>query len=208
MGLLAAENPFAELLAGKRVALVGGSPVWDREAAEARDLVVRLNNNHSHQGGRCDILYHEGSQVLPPALQLVPGLKFAQLNACQPGHQGLLELCHHHRIPVQLYTHAIYGGHSPLPSGEWCNRLGKILGTHPLTGVAAAYHLSLQPVAELFLTGFDFYALSSGLPSDRHSHKIEPQAAFLRALLKGDPRLSADPHLGEALGLPIQPVIA
>lgn len=85
------------------------------------------------------------------------------------------------------------------PELEWSNTLYRELGTMPLTGIVAIEHLLRQPLAQLFVTGMDFFRTGDILPRRIGPHEIEPQVEWLRRKRHCDRRLTCDARLTEIL---------
>lgn len=164
-----------ELLQGKTVAIVGGSDRWDRERADACDIVVRVNANWRRQGGRIDAVYTR--EVAPDDDYDLAIFVAFDMEADDEAWLGFCEL---YQIPfVQFYAQR-FGGPNPYrPELEWLNEFNWRLGTLPLTGLLAIAHICQLVARPPFVTGFDFYAKDGAIPRAISSHEIPPQVAAL-----------------------------
>jgi hypothetical protein len=205
------EERLRQLVAGRRVALVGPSRSIEGSgygpAIDRCDLVVRLNHQWpiapdrlTDLGRRMSILYHCCTDDYPIERLFTP--EFAEtrfvcyeLNA---GSASLVGRCELLGIPTLDVTPAY-------------SALGARLGSPPTTGLVAIEHLLDSDVGELCLFGLTFYRepYYRGYPGhgadERHwpggrarstiwQHDVEAQFEHFRRLRAQDSRLRVDPR--------------
>lgn len=85
---------------------------------------------------------------------------------------------------------------------EWLPSFHIQLGTVPLTGLVALCHVLFFQPKEVFLTGFDFYAVGKMIRAiNGYCHLIYPQWRFLRDITLTNKKISIDETLWKVLNL-------
>ncbi len=199
---------YRELLAGKRVVLVGPAqhPIGLKKGAEIEsfDLVARLNfqwpvakDFEPDLGSRLDILYHCCNGDFPIESLLVPELRNAKFVLAEQGVHSRRLARHCDGIGVHcLYTSDLYHG------------LKKKLGAPPSTGLIALMDILSQGVSELRVIGMTFGRtpyypgyLGRGGQGGVWQHDFPAEAKLVRELAKGDSRLMFDEFSADVLRL-------
>jgi hypothetical protein len=196
---------FADLVVGKRLALVGPSisSVGGKRGAatEACDVVVRMNFQWpipaaliADLGTRMDVLYHCCNGDFPVADLFLPGFAETRFVCWQANSDSFW-----------LEGHCLENGIPSLDVSSVYVELEELLRTPPFTGTVAIEHLLRFPIAELHLTGITFGADpyyggykghgASASPAAKAVHRIEPQLRYFREVIARDPRLRLDPSL-------------
>jgi hypothetical protein len=208
-----AHASYAELLRGKRVALVGPADTTGGKGAgaliDSHDLVVRINRQWPVEeklaadiGRRMDLLYHCCSERSPLGRLKVPEFAATRFAWYEDNRQtqAFLEICRDYGV-----AHASYQA--------FRTELARILDTVPNTGTLAIAHLLTTDLASLYVTGFSFYwtPYYDGYLSRDHKryrwrwwrphpksvggHQFEPQRRYFQALCAADPRIEVDAAL-------------
>lgn len=193
---LETENFLRSYLYKAKVLLVGGGPFNPEEFIdEGYDVWVRINNHYLIQGGRVDVLYTSGAQ------DPEEGLEHSIVVNCHPV-EPTQEASPWESVGMRYlrYDTQLYQGANPYgPEHEWLNKLHRELDTMPLTGMIAVAHLLSMPIAELELTGFDFYQRMGIQPHHRDSHLLYPQIEWLGEQCAKDKRILVDEKLGSVV---------
>lgn len=187
------ENKLRELLYGKSIALIGGAPSIDFDAANQAEFVVWANNHWMRQESpRVDGIY--SCCQIPPDIPIrspefvcydIKGPQRRQWESKLAG--GLLS------VP---YVNDRFAGVNPYdPIHEWLNTFGWELMTKPFTGTIALKHLTSMPIKSLLVTGFDFYESGGIIPWKKHNHWLEPQLLYFLQTYKADQRVEFDERL-------------
>lgn len=196
---------FAQLLHNKRLVLFGPLPA--ELPPEPFDLAVHLNTHW--KTGPCAILYHGCSDEDDPA-RLLPAIERHGVpdaiiaNGC--GDAGQLAVLRQWAVAggnvfLSPQFREFQGRNPDGPENEHVNILRKRLRCFPFIGVIAINHLLLHAVADLWVTGFDFYfnPYSFTLPQRVGAHEVRPQVDFVRQTLETDARLRVDRRLHDVL---------
>lgn len=187
---------YAAYLHGERVALVGGYGEPSEEELADYSVVVRCNNHWRRQAGRIDALYHNGfkEQWKYFDVELAKsGLKYIISNADTGLHAAVRAWGREHKIPVMGFTRFDPPEQHPSP---WLLDLYKRIPV-PSIGAIALYHLLLQPLNELYVTGMN---LSTHLKASvDNSHGWDKHARLFSDLEKEDARLSFSKTLAQAI---------
>lgn len=186
------------LLENKSVALVGNAASCEVDAANARDVVVRINLANPDPKLRFDAIYCAGYSTMPR--NLLSSLSFACVDISSPDDESVR---HSSEKMALCYEYSTERFLAPCPYGpvnEWANILSNEIETKPFTGIAACCHLLSLPIKSLLMTGFNFYQIEPGVfPDERDAHKVMPQIAWLREKYLTDSRLVVDPALEQIL---------
>ena len=172
---------FNDLVAGKRVALIGPSPHLLKSKIGKRideyDVVCRVNEIFPYglerdYGDRTDIIFHCCNDVSYSRFQ--EGL--AEARRRKKKLPALFMCAQRRNDPVVVFSEEKFYRllHSRAPEME----IGGInlhqwafyahwIGTHPNTGILALCMLAASKPSELFLAGFSFYN-QGGKPEQRH----------------------------------------
>jgi len=216
-----ASAEFAEMIKGKRVAVVGPAPhivgSKQRELIDSYDIVVRINKalpipEHLQVdiGTKTDLLYNclntwdECGGAYNIDLWKKSG---AQWVICpyppiKPFDVDIKKFINHNnnRIPFRHF-----------PIGPY-NELFKTLGTRPNSGYLAILDLLMYDIEELYITGFSFFK-GGYYPEYRQKneqqvmdfmskgcgHKQGPQIEHFKALMRKDSRIKVDDYLKDML---------
>lgn len=209
---------FADLLDGKRVALVGPAPSvvgsGNGEAIEAHDLVIRINRGHpvpstlmADIGRRTDVLYHNcwfGNRPLGDLQRAAASIGPEVRWVCSVYPR--IDLDHPHTADVDAFRGALDGrtAFRTVPLDRYLALWRRLL-TRPNAGISAIHDLLGFEVASLFVAGFTLYTgerlYHPGYDGEGLSpvHDQGRQRAWLRDVLAADPRLVVDVALDEVL---------
>ena len=184
-------NAYRLRLSGRTVSLVGGAPSANMMQAQRSAIIVHTNDHASTHGGPCDVLY---TSIGPTSRCRVP--RWVNSNLATPESREWRLLTERLGCSWLPFTTERFKYSNPYsPDLEWCNTLGRRLGTMPLTGIVAMHHLLMQPLKLLYVTGFTFYREDGIAPERRHSHALHPQEEYLYWLARNDSRVVLDETL-------------
>jgi hypothetical protein len=208
----------SEILAGRRVAIVGSGPtVLENEAGliDSHDVVVRINNYKlsAPTGSRTDVFYSFfGSSIKKSATDLrADGVRLCMCKC--PDAQFMESRWHLKRRKMNgvdfryIYRTRAAFWFCPtyIPTTAEFLRWFELLGGHiPTTGFAALLDVLTYGPAEVYLTGFDFFASKlhnvnerwrAGDPTDPIGHRPELERDWLMAC--DDPAIRLDAALSK-----------
>lgn len=196
---------YSDYLYNRCVCIIGGGPDVDMGMINNADVLVFINDHwRKYQNKKCNVLYCGNAALgLPLFMEhetFNPDWVFLNygllLDNDQPIQTELLTQAVNAGAQVDRFYQVSFQNTNPFgPEYEWCNVLHKRINTMPLTGILAAYHLLMQPVQTLCMTGFSFYAVDGVIPYERNTHKLWSQIALIKNLADVDSRLVLDPVL-------------
>ncbi len=200
---------YSNLIKHRRIAIVGGYD--EHDSIDRYDTIVRVNSHWFRQGGKCDIIYHNGGRrdwdssrsrkfYLMPELKQ---LKFMVIDHAGGVRSDMIDFCTEHEIPYMTYRKDLkYSSWTP-----WARELVSRVQEHstrsgdPFTGTAAAMHISRYPILELFITGMSLY--SNVKPEEFNpglkAHDPYANGMFLEDLAKHDDRITLGSDLKEGI---------
>jgi hypothetical protein len=188
-------------LKDKRVVVLGGDDDIDWNYVKGFDFVARVNGHWQRQRGRCDILYYSCADDLDMTMfddpALYDDLKFAWINGSHMLFNGqaqiarflcVTELLKKRNIPMFMYVLAPVRAYQTFvqlrelhPRYEWARRMAERWSFHPLTGMAAVYHLANTPAHSIHINKISFYQKPDGvIPETSGVHDMASQMNFLR----------------------------
>ncbi len=209
-----------EVIAGKRVAIVGSGPgSLENEPGfvDGHEIVCRVNNykTGAAQGKRCDVHYSFfGTSIRKTAEELKrDGVR---LVLCKCPDAKVMESEWHrlHGKPHGVDFRYIYRDRAAwwfcptyVPTVAEFLHVFSMLGDHiPSTGFSAVVEILRHDPAAIYLTGFDFFASRvhnvnepwrPGNPNDPIGHAPERERAWLREHLDG--LVTMDPTLAKIM---------
>ncbi len=207
-------RPYFE---GRRVAIVGSGPgCTDNEPGlvDGHDVVVRVNNYKvgPEQGFRCDVFYSFfGGSITKPAAALQADGVTLCLAKCPDAKFMESDWHRRNNKPHGVDFRYIYRDRAGwwfcptyVPTVEEFRETFHMLGGHiPSTGFSAVLEVLRHDPAEVYLTGFDFFASRvhnvnepwrPGNPEDPIGHAPERERDYVRSLgatIQCDKRLRA-----------------
>lgn len=186
---------LAGFVAGKSIALIGGShSTIDRERALDCDLICSAHN-HAHTIDLAPFMVVAGWEMP----ELYSDTIACMVNIANPRAGEILTECARFNIIAIPYDSSTYKGTNPTgPRFEWCNVFTKELRTQPFTGMFGMKVLLSLPIAELFVTGFTFYANEQKqFPFKVNGHLIDGQVEWFQKQVDCDARIALDDRLAE-----------
>ena len=192
---------YYDMLLGKNLSLLGGGPKIHRwRTNKDPDLFVHCNNHWIKQGGDLDVLYFNGRADLWDTLSWEEGFDpgFIEFSYNGGARKDILTYCRENGIP-----HLFHCYQQKFPESGWYHRLKKEMDKFgdnvPFIGTAAVYHLLQFPIAELFVTGMDFYTSEKDPDEIRKvsiaGHNPIANAKMIAQLSKIDSRLILAPDV-------------
>ena len=213
------ENPLVELQ-GKRVALVGGSPMLvgsklGKEIDEC-DVVVRINchwpcplrylpqiDARRDLGERTDILFHNGSTGgTREDVMKLQGLRKVIFTGNGLMYRGATNRFSFMRPRIIKWAKSS-GVETYQYNWYWLKlKSSTIVGISLTAGMSAMLAIIEEPIKELFLAGFDFY--SSNYKPDREilsytTHNPYKEKIYFRQNIMNDERVVMSGHVFESL---------
>ena len=187
---------FRSIVAGKRIALVGGLPVWAGYLAQY-DFIVACQNYPMPFQPR--LRYFRG-KTYEDKTNLRNNLCSYVLNPLNPS----LREDFSNRSDILWLPMCSYNKTNPFdPSFECVNILYKKLKTIPLLGFIAMTHLLHNDPTEIHLCGMDLYADLPGALEPNYTvngHDIAAHISYLSELLECDKRITLDLKMKKRLG--------
>ncbi len=187
MNSLSQKFKLEDFLYQKKIHLVGNARP-DDSGEDCESLLVRMNAGV----GDCSILWQ--SADLSPGFvdQERPSLRWLIVNISGAHYLEWIEWASWQHIEVYEFDSLTYkGAHPRGPLYDWSSCLGKRLETSPLSGIFALEFFSSFPVAELFLSGFNFFWRNGSVPAFMYSHRLKPQGEYMAEKLATDARIKA-----------------
>jgi hypothetical protein len=195
---LETENYLRSFVYNARVLLVGGAEFTEHEAqlfsSKDFDVVARVNNHYTDQGGLVDVLYTAGSQEPESELEDCIIIQCSPLPDEEESSWSNLGYRNRNRF-LRFDTNCYQGSNPFGPENEFINLLYKEFKSMPFTGMIAVNHLLMMPIKSLTLIGFDFYQRAGILPSHRDSHGVWQQVIWLFGRFIRDCRLQLSDQL-------------
>lgn len=209
-----------KFLNDKSVAVVGGDDDIDWGWVNKCNYVARVNGHWQRQRGRCDILYYSCADDLDLTMfddgELYKDLQFAWVNAAHTLFNSAEQLTRfllvteklkEQNIPMFMYVLAparafeVFERLKELPEKyAWTRELAEKGSFHPLTGIAATYHLNETEAHTVYVDGMNFYQKPNReIPETHGVHDMASQMKFLKNMWIESEKIILSPKLVEIL---------